>query len=60
MSVTFTVAPGDVGLVTELLGAVMVSVALVRAGEAAAPWRRRKADATDATTGAAADGEARP
>ena len=40
--------------------AVMVSVALVRAGEAAAPWRRRKADATDATTGAAADGEARP
>ena len=47
-------------LVTELLGAVMVSVALVRAGEAAAPWRRRKADATDATTGAAADGEARP
>ena len=34
-------------LITELLGAVTVSVALLRSGEAAPPWRRREAPATD-------------
>ena len=42
-------------LVTELLGAMMVSVALVRAGEAPAPWRGRKTDTANAS-----DTEARP
>ncbi len=45
-------------LITELLGAALVSVALVRAGEAPAPWRQRPPDAPDGVD--AADTEARP
>ena len=43
-------------LVTELAGAVLVSVALYRAGEAGRPWRR----AGLVAPAAADDGETRP
>jgi hypothetical protein len=38
-------------LITELVGAVMVSVALVRSGEAAQPERRREPPAGDGEEG---------